>query len=58
MIAQEGETLAVGAIVCTIETEGEAGTAEAQVAAAPAKAEPANEMPAAGSQKPASSIES
>ena len=53
LIAQEGETLAVGAIVCTIEIEG-AGTAEEQVAAVPAKAEPANEMPAAGSAKPTS----
>ena len=55
LIAQEGETLAVGALVCTIETEG-GGTAEAAVEAVPAKAEPANEMPAAGSQKPASSL--
>ena len=55
LIAQEGETLAVGALVCTIETEG-GGTAEVAVEAVPAKAEPANEMPAAGSQKPASSL--
>ncbi|HJF33613.1 MAG TPA: 2-oxo acid dehydrogenase subunit E2 [Sporosarcina psychrophila] len=55
LIAQEGETLAVGALVCTIEVEG-AGTAEVAVEAVPAKEEPANEMPAAGSQKPASSL--
>ena len=51
LIAQEGETLAVGEIICTIEIEGSA-TVEAPVVAAPAKEEPANEMPAAGSQKP------
>jgi 2-oxoisovalerate dehydrogenase E2 component (dihydrolipoyl transacylase) len=57
LIAQEGETLAVGAIICTIETEGESvGTTEAPVAAAPAKEEPANEMPAAGSKRPAESL--
>lgn len=55
LIAQEGETLAVGALVCTIEVEG-AGTAEVAVEAVPAKEEPANEMPAAGSQKPVSSL--
>lgn len=53
IIVQEGETVEVGIIVCTIETEG--GT-EAPVEAVPAKEEPANEMPAAGSQKPAASI--
>ncbi|NYF24642.1 2-oxoisovalerate dehydrogenase E2 component (dihydrolipoyl transacylase) [Sporosarcina sp. JAI121] len=55
LIAQEGETLAVGALVCTIEVEG-GGTAEAAVEAVPAKEEPANEMPAVGSQKTASSL--
>ncbi|MCZ2260128.1 dihydrolipoamide acetyltransferase family protein [Sporosarcina sp. G11-34] len=55
LVAQEGETLDVGAIVCVIETEG-GSSSEEQVEAAPAKAEPANEMPAEGSQKPASSL--
>lgn len=55
LIAQEGETLAVGALVCTIETEG-GGTAEVAVETAPAKEQPANEMPSAGSEKPASSL--
>lgn len=55
LIAQEGETLAVGALVCTIEVEG-GGTAEVAVEAVPAKEEPANEMPAAGSQKPTSTL--
>ena len=55
LVAQEGETLEVGAIVCVIETE-EAGTDEPQIAASPAKAEPANEMPAEGSLQPASPI--
>jgi len=55
LIAQEGETLEVGALICTIETEG-GGTAEVAVEAISAKAEPANEMPSAGSQKPASSL--
>ncbi|MDW0117293.1 dihydrolipoamide acetyltransferase family protein [Sporosarcina thermotolerans] len=56
---QEGETVEVGVVVCTIETEGGAeGNAEqvSQPAAVPAKEEPANEMPAAGSQKPASPL--
>ncbi|MFJ7933790.1 dihydrolipoamide acetyltransferase family protein [Sporosarcina sp. NPDC096371] len=55
LIAQEGETLAVGSIVCTIEIEGSA-TTEAPVAAVHAQEEPANEMPAAGSQKPVESL--
>ncbi|MBO0586386.1 dihydrolipoamide acetyltransferase family protein [Sporosarcina sp. E16_8] len=55
LIAQEGETLEVGALICMIETEG-GGTAEVAVEAVPAKVEPANEMPAAGSGKPASSL--
>lgn len=53
IIVQEGETVEVGIVVCTIETEG---GAEAPVEAVPAKEEPANEMPAAGSQKPAPPI--
>lgn len=53
IIVQEGETVEVGIVVCTIETEG---GAEAPVEAVPAKEEPANEMPAAGSQKPAAPI--
>ena len=56
LIAKEGETLAVGAIVCAIETEGEQELQKLQVEAAPAKAEPANEMPAEGSLKPASPL--
>ena len=54
IIAQEGETLDVGAIVCTIETEGE--RTDRRSRSVPAKEEPANEMPAAGSQKPSSPI--
>ncbi|GKV68138.1 dihydrolipoamide acetyltransferase component of pyruvate dehydrogenase complex [Sporosarcina sp. NCCP-2716] len=50
IIVEEGQTVAVGEIVCKIETEG-GGEAE-QPAAQPAKEEPANEMPAAGSKKP------
>lgn len=47
LVAKEGETLAVGEIVCVIETEGDSSdAAEPQVAASPAKEEPANEMPA------------
>lgn len=53
IIVQEGETVEVGIVVCTIETEG---GGDASVEAVPAKDEPANEMPAAGSQKPASPI--
>ena len=55
LIANEGETLDVGAIICVIETDGEESTSE-QVEAAPAKAEPANEMPAEGSLKPTSPL--
>ncbi len=50
LIAQEGETLEVGAIICTIEIEG-ANSVAVEVPAAPAKEEPANEMPAVGSQQ-------
>src|SRR6185437_6637541 len=55
IIAQEGETLSVGSVICTIEIEGSAPIEET-VQAAPAKEEPANEMPAAGSQQPATSL--
>lgn len=56
LIAQEGETLEVGAIVCVIETEGAGEVEETPVEAAPAKEEPANEMPAEGSLKPAPAV--
>ncbi|AOV07802.1 dihydrolipoamide acetyltransferase family protein [Sporosarcina ureilytica] len=56
IIAAEGETLKVGAVVCTIETEVSGEAAVEQVEAAPAKEEPANEMPAEGSLKPQSPI--
>lgn len=55
IIVNEGETVEVGVIVCKIEVEGGAASAE-QAEAAPVKDEPANEMPAAGSQKPASPL--
>jgi 2-oxoisovalerate dehydrogenase E2 component (dihydrolipoyl transacylase) len=57
LIAQEGETLEVNAIICVIETE-EAGSDASvpQIAASPAKPEPANEMPAEGSLQPTSPI--
>lgn len=55
IIAQEGETLEVGTVICVIETDGESSSSE-QVEAAPAKSEPANEMPAEGSLKPASPL--
>ncbi|KAA0965988.1 2-oxo acid dehydrogenase subunit E2 [Sporosarcina sp. ANT_H38] len=55
LIAQEGETLAVGALVCTIETEG-GGTAEVAVEAAPAKEQAAKEMPSVDTPKTASSL--
>ena len=53
IIVQEGETVEVGVVVCTIETEGGQKLLLKRV---PAKEEPANEMPAAGSQKPAAPI--
>ncbi|WP_252502999.1 dihydrolipoamide acetyltransferase family protein [Sporosarcina sp. Marseille-Q4943] len=53
IIVQEGETVEVGVVVCTIETEG---GAEAPVEAVPANEEPANKMPATGSRKPAAPI--
>lgn len=48
LIAEEGQTLAVGEIVCTIETEG--GDAAPVEEAKPAADEKANEMPAAGAK--------
>ncbi|MBD7983212.1 2-oxo acid dehydrogenase subunit E2 [Sporosarcina sp. Sa2YVA2] len=57
IIVQEGETVEVGIVVCTIETEGgneATPTTAEQPVAAPAKEDPGNKMPAAGSQKPAS----
>lgn len=51
ILVQEGQTVAVGEIVCTMETEG-GSSASDQTEAAPAQQEPANEMPAEGSQKP------
>ena len=56
LIAKEGETLEVGAVICVIEAEGSSEAKEPQVEAAPAKEEPANEMPAEGSLKPTSPI--
>lgn len=56
LIAEEGQTLEVGAVVCTIEVEGTSEASTEQVEAAPAKEEPANEMPAEGSLKPQSPI--
>ena len=57
LIAQEGETLEVGAIICVMEIDGAGSEAdEPQVEAAPTKDEPANEMPAEGSLKPSSPI--
>lgn len=53
LIATEGETLAVGAVVCTIETEGGASTEETTPEDAPAEKETAAEMPAAESKKTA-----
>lgn len=53
IIVQEGQTVAVGEVVCTMETEG---GSDAQPEAVPAKEEPANEMPAEGSQKPKSPV--
>ena len=54
LIASEGETLAVGEIVCTIETEG--GDSAPVEEAKPASGDKATEMPAAGS-KPTGKLE-
>ncbi len=51
LIATEGETLAVGAVVCTIETEGGTSTEESTPEEASAEKETAAEMPAAESKK-------
>ncbi|MEK3934284.1 dihydrolipoamide acetyltransferase family protein [Sporosarcina sp. FSL W7-1349] len=56
LIVKEGETVEVGVVVCTIEAEG-GNSEEPQPEAVPAKEEPANEMPAAGSQKPPSPVQ-
>lgn len=59
IIVQEGETVEVGVVVCTIETAGGGETpsvATDNEVAAPAKEEPANEMPAARSTKPATPV--
>ncbi|WP_394187826.1 dihydrolipoamide acetyltransferase family protein [Paenisporosarcina quisquiliarum] len=57
LIATEGETLAVGAVVCTIETEGGASTEESTPEDAPAEKETAAEMPAAESKKTAAPVQ-
>ncbi|WP_040286565.1 dihydrolipoamide acetyltransferase family protein [Sporosarcina koreensis] len=54
IITEEGQTVAVGEVVCTIETEG--GAQADEPAAVPAAEEPASEMPAAGSQKPSTPL--
>ena len=54
LIAAEGETLAVGEIVCTFETEG--GDAAPVEEAKPASGDKATEMPAAGA-KPTDKLE-
>ncbi|MGB5946199.1 dihydrolipoamide acetyltransferase family protein [Paenisporosarcina sp.] len=53
LIATEGETLEVGAVVCTIETEGGGSTEESTSQDTPAEKETAAEMPAAESKKAA-----
>lgn len=53
LIATEGETLEVGAVVCTIETEGGNSTEESTSQDTPAEKETAAEMPAAESKKAA-----
>jgi len=52
LIANEGDTLDVGAVVCTIETEGEGGTSTEEMAPeeSPSSKEAASEMPAAESK--------
>ena len=50
LIAKEGETLEVGAIVCTIETEGGSSAEESAPEASPSSKESASEMPAADSK--------
>ncbi|REB10080.1 2-oxo acid dehydrogenase subunit E2 [Sporosarcina sp. BI001-red] len=53
ILVQEGQTVAVGEVVCTMETEG--GSSE-PAEAAPAKGEPAKETPTEGSEKPKSPV--
>ncbi len=53
LIATEGETLEVGAVVCTIETEGGGSTEESTSQDTPAEKETAAEMPATESKKAA-----
>lgn len=51
LIANEGDTLDVGAVVCTIETEGGATDEEAAPEDTPSSKEAASEMPTANSKK-------
>jgi len=51
LIANEGDTLDVGSVVCTIETEGGASTEEAAPEDTPSSKEAASEMPTANSKK-------
>ena len=51
LIAKEGETLAVGEIVCTIETEGDGTSEKSTCRSTPAKQNLRTEMPAAESKK-------
>ncbi|MGB3260634.1 dihydrolipoamide acetyltransferase family protein [Paenisporosarcina sp.] len=53
LIATEGQTLEVGAVVCTIETEGGATSEESTSEEVPAEKETAAEMPAAESKNAA-----
>lgn len=57
LIAKEGETLDVGAIVCTIETEGGASSTDSIPEDEPTDKVVAAEMPAAESKKTASPIQ-
>lgn len=57
LIAKEGETLDVGAIVCTIETEGGASSTDSIPEDEPTDKVVAAEMPAAESRKTASPIQ-
>lgn len=51
LIANEGDTLDVGAVVCTIETEGGADAEESAPEDTPSSKEAASEMPTANSKK-------
>lgn len=57
LIATEGETLEVGAIVCTIETEGGASSEETTSNVASTDKKVAAEMPASASNKAAAPVE-